>query len=717
MKSMRPPRAPSLLATAAIMASVAAAQAEEVNQTLEEVSVTATRMARSVREVPEAIAVIGAERIEGARMQNIKEAITGTPGVLIDSKNGGYDARLVIRGAGQKAPYGVREITILRDGVPMTDPDSFSRLDFIDVQDIERIEITKGPGSLYGTGSAGGTIQILSKSVFDAGANSVRVGFGNEGAESYHLRHGGWINEKNALALTASRRVVKNHWRNWNEFETNQVGIKHGLMLGDESSIESELSYSTAHLQLPGSMSDAQFETFQSTGEQTDTQDPWKFSGRDSEIWFFNTKLEKKSGDFTFKPRLYFTHWSHFHPVTGVINDSPHNWVYGTDLELHHEHQLLGRSGLTAGVTLRRDDSDGAEKYKYRDTSTVPFGPQAGRITATLSDLPGDRISVEDSVNTLYGVFLQETLRPTDDLTVDIGFRLDRSRFEIDTNETEAYSYATGQYVAGAGESHTETSFTLFSPKLGLSYRMSDGVNVYASVAQSDQVPSSSEIKSNTAIKASTSRNYETGIKARHGQWDLDVAAFINPVTDEIVSTLDNNGQTVFQNAGKTDKKGLELSLTVRPLEGVQVGGGYAYSDFTFDSYQEIVNNAVVDRSGNRMPFIPEHQGSLFAGYRHEAGFKSRIQTEFWGEYFMDNANSEQYGGYDFLTNLMVGYESGPHDWRFNADNLFDKGYAVEVKKDSRGKKSFHAGAPRTLMLTYSYHFPELLSSADGDGS
>ncbi|MCB1904221.1 MAG: Plug domain-containing protein, partial [Gammaproteobacteria bacterium] len=89
-------------------------------QPVDRISVTATRIERATKEVPSAISVIDSDQIAGARMMNIKDAIQGTPGVLIDSKNGGYDVRLIVRGAGQKANYGVREIMVLRDGVPMT---------------------------------------------------------------------------------------------------------------------------------------------------------------------------------------------------------------------------------------------------------------------------------------------------------------------------------------------------------------------------------------------------------------------------------------------------------------------------------------------------------------------------------------------------------------------------------------------------------------------
>jgi len=70
---------------------------------IDTISVTATRVERATKDVPSAISVIDSEQIEGAKMMNIKDAIQGIPGVLIDSKNGGYDVRLIIRGAGQKA--------------------------------------------------------------------------------------------------------------------------------------------------------------------------------------------------------------------------------------------------------------------------------------------------------------------------------------------------------------------------------------------------------------------------------------------------------------------------------------------------------------------------------------------------------------------------------------------------------------------------------------
>ena len=90
--------------------------------------------------------------------------------------------------------------------------------------------------------------------------------------------------------------------------------------------------------------------------------------------------------------------------------------------------------------------------------------------------------------------------------------------------------------------------------------------------------------------------------------------------------------------------------------------------------------------------------------YSHPSGFRGRIQADSWGSYYTDNANSAKYGGYDFVTSLMLSYERGPHTVALNVDNLFDKRYAVEVKGES-GDLTYSAAAPRNAMLTYTYTF------------
>ncbi|MBF0609197.1 MAG: hypothetical protein SFH39_08150 [Candidatus Magnetobacterium sp. LHC-1] len=72
---------------------------------------------------------------------------------------------------------------------------------------------------------------------------------------------------------------------------------------------------------------------------------------------------------------------------------------------------------------------------------------------------------------------------------------------------------------------------------------------------------------------------------------------------------------------------------------------------------------------------------------------------------YVDNANSDTYDGFDFLTNVMVGYTYKTLDVVFDVYNVFDQRYAMEVTKDSTGNSAYKPGAPRTWMARVSYKF------------
>ncbi|HSH14194.1 MAG TPA: TonB-dependent receptor, partial [Desulfurivibrionaceae bacterium] len=229
-----------------------------------------------------------------------------------------------------------------------------------------------------------------------------------------------------------------------------------------------------------------------------------------------------------------------------------------------------------------------------------------------------------------------------------------------------------------------------------------------ASLATGVQSPSESEISENQELKMVETQSYELGLKGRGARYSFDTSVYYAPVKNEVVKVL-NDGLTEYVNAGKTDKKGFEFAGSLTMLEGLETGLSYAYSDYTFDAFSEqvrvgrLVND--VDRSGNRLPYVPVHQYSLFAAYHHPSGFKARVQTYTWGSYYMDNANTEKYSGYDLVTNLMLGYEKGPYDFSLNLENLFDKRYAVEVTKDTSGVKSYTPAAPMLAMARLNYKF------------
>ncbi len=705
--------------TAAGIISSQSSFAEHV--VLDKMAVTVTRDARPTKDISQNVSVVDKEQIERLNMLNVSEALQNIPGVNAESSSGGYSTKLYIRGAGIRAPYGVREIMVLRDGVPITDPDSFTRFDFIDTQDIEQIEVVKGPGSIYAAGTAGGTIQILSKSVFDTYDNRFKVGYGSHDTHLLNLRYGGKLSERDYYSFTATQKQNGSTWRDNNHFHSEQASLKYGHIFDDESTLETEISYTESYLDLPARLTEAEFKEFEKTGEQRDTSYQWQDSSRDSKILFMNIRYEKHFGDVTFKPRFYMNSWEQYHPVTGMINDSDENMVLGSDLELNWSHSLFGRqASLISGFTVRNDSSDDSKRYTYRDvdstlTNVSRFGPPKFRdvINYTLSDKRGDLASVSDTDNMLYGIYFQETFRPIDNLTADLSYRHDQINYDKQETEYIDYDYGGGYYETLATPNFTDIDETyhLDSWRAGLSYALNPAYSIYMNVGYAEQIPSDSEVATNlatnaSALEASEATNYEIGLKARTPDYHFDMAIYQTKVENDIVQSYEF-GQTSFQNAGKTEKKGFEFAGEYQVLDGFWVGANYAFSDYEYEDFAELVYSGgphIEDRSGNQLPFIARHNYGLSARYEHPSGLSGSVRTRSQGEYYTSNDNTNKYEGYDWITDVSLGYEVGQHVFRFNVYNLFDEHYAAEAK-GSDGDVDYRVGAPRTAMASYQLNF------------
>ena len=128
---------------------------------------------------------------------------------------------------------------VLLDGVPITDPDGLTRLDFIDTSLIDQVEVVKGPNStLWGANAAGGVINMTTKSPFEREGGVAKVGVGDYATRNYHLSYSDDIAETVYYTLSGSRRESENSWRRWNEFETNQASLQGAMMFDDESTLE-----------------------------------------------------------------------------------------------------------------------------------------------------------------------------------------------------------------------------------------------------------------------------------------------------------------------------------------------------------------------------------------------------------------------------------------------------------------------------------------------
>lgn len=153
---------------------------EEKTVVLEDIIVTGSRRETLLKNCPQSVTVITSEDIEKSATTSFEELIKRTPGVdFRGSYYAGYHPRnpIAMRGVGP----GMGRVLILLDGIPQIDSAQGSaRENMIPLENIERIEIIRGPSSaLYGSKAMGGVINIITKRPTKPSETSIRASYGD----------------------------------------------------------------------------------------------------------------------------------------------------------------------------------------------------------------------------------------------------------------------------------------------------------------------------------------------------------------------------------------------------------------------------------------------------------------------------------------------------------------------------------------------------------
>jgi iron complex outermembrane recepter protein len=229
------------LASASAVAAVAA-DLPEAQEPIDEIVVTAQKIAQPLEKVPISIKVITAETLETIGAESAEDYLRMIPSVsMTNLARGGNEIQ--IRGLGSNVGN-VGTVAIYNDGVispsRIQQGGTFSEQDPA-LFDVERVEVLRGPqGTLYGEGSFGGVINIISKRpTLDSFQTSVAATWfnRNEGS-SNNQDFSGMVNLPIISGELALRAVAYSYQHDgW----INQVGpVLGALFAGQQMSIENE---------------------------------------------------------------------------------------------------------------------------------------------------------------------------------------------------------------------------------------------------------------------------------------------------------------------------------------------------------------------------------------------------------------------------------------------------------------------------------------------
>lgn len=669
-------RRPALLAAlvANALASTAFA-ADEIVQ-ISPVVITATRTAQSSFDLPLSIDVVGGEQIQdGQFMVNAAESLVRVPGIVAPSQSRFSSDQLVSsRGFGARAGFGVRGIRLYADGIPQSMPDGQGQMGTFSLSSADRMEVLRGPFSaLYGN-SSGGVIQIFTRDGAGAPratASAYAGGFGTARADL--LAEGqsggfGYVVDASRFQTdgyrehSAARRDHLNAKLNWRAgADTRATLVLNSL---DQPYNDDPQGLTRAQMAANPRQTQASSLTQNTGGSKSQTQ--------------LGLNLEHRLGE---QDTLQAIGWA------GIRN------VYTRLATPFNTAAVIKGSG---GISVIDRDFSGID-LRWRHKAATPVGPLSvtmGLVYEYMKDVrtgfennagaQGVLRRDEDNIASNSGRYLQAEWEIGKDWILSGGVRQSR----VSLQNRDRYLRSTG--VGNPDDSGT-VAYSNTSPVLGAVYRLSPAINLYVNAGKGFETPTFIELAYraggasglNFGLQPSTSVNYEAGMKAFVGDnTRLNLALFQVRTDKEIVVDSASFGRSVYANAGKTERSGLELSLDSELGHDFKANLAYTLLDARFkDAYRTSAGTTI--GSGNLLPGTPRTTLYGELSWRHPAsGFSTALEARYSGRIFIDDINSDAAAAYTVI-NWKGGFEQHFGELRLKEflriENLGDRRYVGGV--------------------------------------
>jgi iron complex outermembrane receptor protein len=594
----------------------------------EDVVVSATRSPETETEIPGTATVISGDRLRRENVRTLADALQDVVGLDtgLGSDNG---ARLPNIGM-----WGLKEfdaLLVMIDGVPAGGPFNPS-LAQISIEDVDRIEIVKGPqGTLYGVSAFAGMIQVFTRT--GAEGTEVRLGGGSfsegrlSGSQSLDLGAG-------KVRLFGDFARAKG-WQDRTDYRDDRGGVRFDLPLAGGGSFMAlaQVSRTTQFFGSPLPVDPPSGEVLE--GFRTDRNYAVGGARLDHRIYSLNTKAEFPlsaglrlenvlgvSRDDQISIRSFIDGVdANTATAAGVALKPRQTDVYDdvhlvADFEAAGRHRLVGGAALTWGRTTAA--GTGFDIDLQIDPAIVPSFAETP---------PGDHRSFSDR-RTFVGFYANDEWTPARWLTVTAGARFD--------SVSETLS-ASGQEV-GEPEptvTHDSKSDGQWSGGLAALFRVVDdrpgavnSVHLYgaAKSAFKPAAPNLTEAENATILDPERTRSQEIGVKTRFldRQLSFDVSVFHMIFENLVVSIVGPDGNPLLVNAGAERFQGLEADLGYRPAALPDLGFslGYAHHDARYIRFSFIdPDNGLTVADGQRLELVARDLWNARVSFAPREGF------------------------------------------------------------------------------------------------
>ena len=642
--------------------------ADEAN--LNEVRVTGFAGNRTKKETAGSIALITGKDINRGSGVSFQAALNAVPGVRMDQSTLS-EARISIRGNGVRSSFGIRNIKIYLNDIPVTEADGTTRIEALDVNSIGRAEVIKGPASsIYGAGTGGVINFQLQRSPYQEQSLEA-VGL----AGSYGLHK---------LAMTYRNggdkinSYVSYGWQEYDGYRDRSNDSRRFLsgnfqLFPDKKRIITLLlNRTTQNSQIPGALTADQVAV---NPEQANASNLDKQAGR-YQTWTriglgqqyqINDQFSNSTSVFTYSydlnhplPYAYLRNFYQSYGGRSRFSYNPGFSVLPTQFIIGGEFN----EGLTKGTQYV--NNKGAE----------------GAITANI-----------DYRNTLYSLFYQSETKLDDKTLLTFGISYNSLKYDV------------SNYILPA-QSGIKRFKPQATPRVAISHNFAEALTLHASVSSGFSPPSSSEVKNvdgsiNPLLQAEKGINYEINAKGNvpGSRLSYDLAVFKMDMKGELIGQSVQQGITIYNNAGKTTHDGAELALSwqiLRPEDNNQVLSlrpfvALTYSDFKFKNYKILnANNEVTANfDGNELTGVSPWVFNGGIDFETQYGIYIYMNYYFNDKMPLNDGNTAYNPSYQLL-NSKIGYKKRlGKSFELNiyggVDNIFNEAYSSIVSLNAVG--------------------------------
>jgi iron complex outermembrane receptor protein len=702
-------------------------------QGIQEVFVTAQKIAQPAIKTPVALSVLGGDDLKDAGITEARALAEAVPNVQISQESG--KLQIAIRGVVSldMSEKGDPSAAFNVDGAYIARREAQTGAFF----DIDRVEVLRGPqGTLYGRNATAGAINVITAKPEKTLGGKVSVEVGNFGAKRVEGMINIPVNSVLALrgAVSANRRdTYLNPGPNPDvplESRNDKAGRLHALAtFSKDTSLL--LTAETMKIGGVGSTPVPASNFFDGTaidrlpfsppGTGNNIKDPvYVDRGSDAQ----RTVTQRMRPADVFRDNKADAQRAEFRTVFGTVGltyqlahlntdinevsngnyfgfpfNSDRSGVSGsTSNELRFNSTLAGPLRWVAGVYAFHESLD--NRSNFRTYITAPFGS----FTTVVPYL-------QHVDNESKAVFGQATYSVRGDTRVIVGLR--KTRDEKGGSDALAGKPAAPGATTSPAAYSTVVKFSDTSWKLGVDHDLSKSVMLYASVATGYKAGGFNDQTSAGSYQPEHLKAYEAGVKGRFLDNMLQVTAnyFHYDYRDQQLSAIvcptadPASCGSVTRNAANSQVDGAELESTMKFGENGTLRANLALTRARFKTYKP---NLSADWSGQALDRAPEQGIDL--SYTHHfplatgAELTANAATRFTGAYLIsDPSSAVRYQQPSFhKSDLVFGYNA--RDGKL-ALQLFAKNLEDKVTVESHVPGSFFIGDPRTFGARASYSF------------